>query len=88
MIAFSLSKEVEVGICEMRRQTEGAKKRQWSEWRKVFVNLRGGVWQANSGWHHTMRVCELCDGAYCSKCRRGDWLLQPCVSAPCTMEEP
>ena len=25
-VSFSLSKEVEVGICQMRRQTEGAKK--------------------------------------------------------------
>ena len=46
------------------------------------------VWHAISGWHHTMRVCQLCDGAYCCKCRRGDWIQQPCVSAPCTMEEP
>ena len=39
MIAFSLSKEVEVGICEMRRQTEGAKKtveRVEAEWRKCL----------------------------------------------------
>ena len=44
--------------------------------------VRGTV----SGWHHALRECQLCHGAYCWKCRRGDWLLNPCVSAPCEIE--